>query len=294
MSDAHAFDTAIALTAQGDGAFAGQTSPAYANFIGPFGGITAAQLRQRRAAASGPARRPRRAHRQLRRRRGRRPLPAAGAPARTNRSTQHWIVEMLQGGETVATATVVTALRRDHAWGGHEAAMPAVARPADVPRTQRQGVEWLHRYDMRFVTGSLPRKWEGEGAAESLSRLWVRDEPPRPLDHRRRPGDRRRRRHRRRHRARFARGYIACVTRRSLDKLAPLVDRDPAEGGQAHGFGSDARKEDEWWRWSRRSRPRSAPSRCGVQHRRQRAYGILERRRASTSRSGRWPASAAS
>ncbi|MHB8668448.1 MAG: SDR family oxidoreductase [Burkholderiales bacterium] len=45
---------------------------------------------------------------------------------------------------------------------------------------------------------------------------------------------------------RFAReGYIACVTRRQADKLAPLVARIEAEGGKAHAFGSDARKEDE-------------------------------------------------
>jgi NAD(P)-dependent dehydrogenase (short-subunit alcohol dehydrogenase family) len=45
---------------------------------------------------------------------------------------------------------------------------------------------------------------------------------------------------------RFAReGFIACVTRRSADKLAPLVERIRAEGGQAQGFASDARQEDE-------------------------------------------------
>jgi NAD(P)-dependent dehydrogenase (short-subunit alcohol dehydrogenase family) len=44
---------------------------------------------------------------------------------------------------------------------------------------------------------------------------------------------------------RFARaGYIACVTRRSADKLAPLVDTIRAEGGEAHGFASDARQEE--------------------------------------------------
>ena len=45
---------------------------------------------------------------------------------------------------------------------------------------------------------------------------------------------------------RFAReGYTACVTRRSLDKLQPLLDQIHAEGGRAHGFASDARHEDE-------------------------------------------------
>ncbi len=44
---------------------------------------------------------------------------------------------------------------------------------------------------------------------------------------------------------RFAReGYIACVTRRTADKLEPLVARIRAEGGEAHGFGSDARSEE--------------------------------------------------
>ena len=45
---------------------------------------------------------------------------------------------------------------------------------------------------------------------------------------------------------RFAReGYIACVTRRNADKLAPLVAQIEAEGGEAHAFGSDARKEED-------------------------------------------------
>ncbi|MDE2276620.1 MAG: SDR family oxidoreductase [Burkholderiales bacterium] len=45
---------------------------------------------------------------------------------------------------------------------------------------------------------------------------------------------------------RFAReGYIACVTRRSADKLEPLLQQIRADGGQAHGFGSDARQEAE-------------------------------------------------
>ena len=43
---------------------------------------------------------------------------------------------------------------------------------------------------------------------------------------------------------RFAReGLIACMTRRSADKLTPLVERIRADGGQAHAFGSDARDE---------------------------------------------------
>jgi len=177
----HPFDTAIALQSQAEGVALGRTSPAYANFIGPYGGITAAQVMNavmqdpRRvgepvaltvnyaaALADGP-------------------YTALARPARTNRSTQHWIVELQQAGETVATATVMTAARRE-TWGGHEATMPAVPRPADVPRTPRRGVEWLNRYEMRFIEGGIPREWDGREVDESLSRLWVRDEPARPLD----------------------------------------------------------------------------------------------------------------
>ena len=44
---------------------------------------------------------------------------------------------------------------------------------------------------------------------------------------------------------RFAReGYIACVTRRTADRLQPLVEQIRADGGEAHAFGSDARQED--------------------------------------------------
>ncbi len=40
-------------------------------------------------------------------------------------------------------------------------------------------------------------------------------------------------------------GMVACVTRRNEEKLAPLVAQIEAEGGEAHGFGVDARQEDQ-------------------------------------------------
>ena len=39
-------------------------------------------------------------------------------------------------------------------------------------------------------------------------------------------------------------GYTVCATRRHADKLQPLLDEIRAQGGRAHGFGSDARDED--------------------------------------------------
>lgn len=45
---------------------------------------------------------------------------------------------------------------------------------------------------------------------------------------------------------RFARGgYTVCMTRRNAEKLQPLIDEIKAEGAEAFGFASDARKEDQ-------------------------------------------------
>jgi len=45
---------------------------------------------------------------------------------------------------------------------------------------------------------------------------------------------------------RFARGgYTVCAVRRNADKLQPLLDQIREEGGQALGFATDARKEEE-------------------------------------------------
>lgn len=45
---------------------------------------------------------------------------------------------------------------------------------------------------------------------------------------------------------RFAQGgYITCMTRRNVDKLQPLIQDIEQSGGQAFGFASDARKEDQ-------------------------------------------------
>ena len=178
----HVFDAAIALAPQGEGAWHGHTSAAYANMIGPFGGVTAAQalnavlqhpqrlghpvaftVNFAAALADGP-------------------FMVLARPARTNRSTQHWMVEMRQHERTVLTATSVTAVRRD-TWGATDMPMPDVPAVAEVPPPTRRGrVEWVNRYEMRFVAGGLPPAWDGAEGQNSRTQLWVRDNPPRPLD----------------------------------------------------------------------------------------------------------------
>ncbi|MDP3606356.1 MAG: thioesterase family protein [Polaromonas sp.] len=178
----HPFDSAVALQVQADGSFLGHTSTAYANMVGPFGGITAAQAlnavlqhSQRlgdpisltvnfaAAVADGP-------------------FTVSARPARTNRSTQHWVLEMQQNGETVLTGTAFLGLRRD-TWGADEHTMPEVPASPDVARaTGPARVEWVKRYEMRFIEGAIPLEWHGADQGASRTRLWLRDDPPRPLD----------------------------------------------------------------------------------------------------------------
>jgi acyl-CoA thioesterase len=46
-------------------------------------------------------------------------------------------------------------------------------------------VAWLQRYEVRPIVGAIPERWEGQahdGEHGSLTRMWVRDDPPRTPD----------------------------------------------------------------------------------------------------------------
>jgi acyl-CoA thioesterase len=110
------------------------------------------------------------------------PFEVRAKAARTNRSTQHWVVEVTQSDQTVLTATVFTALRRD-TWNAQDMAMPAVPCATDTPRNAGPGrVAWFDRYELRFLHGYFPADWDGSNSGDSITRLWMRDDPPRPLD----------------------------------------------------------------------------------------------------------------
>ncbi|MEN9889584.1 MAG: hypothetical protein RL559_1621 [Pseudomonadota bacterium] len=178
----HPLDEAIDLKPRAPGEFVGATHPAYANMVGPFGGTTAAQLLQ--AACLHPERIGE---------------PVAltvnfAAPvadgeiqflvraARTNRSTQHWLIEARQADAVVATASAVFALRRP-TWSAVEASMPQGVPGVDsLQRMPVAGLmPWPQRYDMRFAEGPFP-EFDEQEQTHSRSCLWVRDEPARPMD----------------------------------------------------------------------------------------------------------------
>ena len=179
----HPFDTATHLDLMDDGQFRGHTSPAYANMVGPFGGVTAACMLQApmkhaqrlgepialtvnfaSALADGE-------------------FTIAARPLRTTRSTQHWSMELSQGGEVAASGTAVFAVRRP-TWSATEATPPAsVPSPDTLPRTGIvDRLAWTQRYDMRFARGGLPESYNEEEQLDSVSQVWLRDDPPRSLD----------------------------------------------------------------------------------------------------------------
>ncbi len=43
-------------------------------------------------------------------------------------------------------------------------------------------MEWVRRYEIRHLAGSMPRLWDGTDSGSSLSQLWVRDADLRTLD----------------------------------------------------------------------------------------------------------------
>lgn len=175
----HPFNKAVALTQQSEHVWLGHTSADYANMIGPFGGITAAQTLQAAllhpqllgepvaltvnfcAALTDT------------------PFTVTAQPARTNRSTQHWRIDIQQAGEIVLTATAV---RRD-TWCAEDITASKVLPPQHVPTAGAQGrVEWLDRYEWRFLEGGVPTEWDDKDHGTSRTQLWVRDSPPRTLD----------------------------------------------------------------------------------------------------------------
>jgi acyl-CoA thioesterase len=181
MPEAHAFDRALELDTVNVDVVRGRTQPEWANMVGPFGGITAAVLL--RANESHPDRLGE-------------PVSLTvnfAAPiadgefeisrraSRTNRTNQHWIVELSQGGAVTTTATAVFGVRRD-TWSDTEAAAPAAPPPEQIAPSSRENLPvWIGMYDMRFAEGTFSGGAVQPGSS-STTTLWVRDAARRQID----------------------------------------------------------------------------------------------------------------
>ena len=178
----HLFDDATRVSA-GDSRWQGRTSDDYWAFVGPFGGATAATIL--RALIDHPQR-------------SGDPLSltvnfcapiAQGAfdldvrLIKANRSTQHWCVELSQGGADVATlATAVFAERRP-SWSHQQAAFPKSPPFEQIQPYPKVAAPWVKQYDFRFVEGHLDFSSAIKDApASAFSKLWIGDRVPRKID----------------------------------------------------------------------------------------------------------------
>jgi acyl-CoA thioesterase len=175
----HLFDDATRVT-PGDSRWQGHTSDDYWAFVGPFGGATAATIL--RALMDHPQR-------------AGDPTamtvnycaPIAQGPfdldvrlVKTNRSSQHWCVEMTQGnGEVSTLATAVFAERRP-SWSHQEAKYPPATAFEDTLPFPPIAAPWVKQYEFRFVEGEPKRG--GAGAPDAFSKLWIADRVPRKID----------------------------------------------------------------------------------------------------------------
>jgi acyl-CoA thioesterase len=178
----HLFDQATQVTA-GDSRWQGRTSEDYWAFVGPFGGVTAATIL--RALIDHPDR--------------------AGDPlaltvnycapiaegafdldvrlVKANRSSQHWSVELSQGGGEVATlATAVFAERRP-SWSHQPAAFPEAKPFEQILRYPKVAASWVKQYDLRFIEGDPDMSGSPQAIpASAFSKLWIGDRSPRKID----------------------------------------------------------------------------------------------------------------
>jgi acyl-CoA thioesterase len=178
MTD-HYFDHALQLEPQEEGHYLGHTSEHYWNMISPFGGTTIATALQAilqhpqrlgdplamTVNFAGPIQKG--------------ALTVHVTPARTGRSTQHWQIEIRQGGDAapLLTGTAVFAVRRE-TWSDTESRLPDVPGPEKLERQARAAhIPFLERYEMRYVD-SHPLS----GGEDSATQCWINDVPPRPLD----------------------------------------------------------------------------------------------------------------
>lgn len=180
----HPIDRATRLETLENKTLRGTTDEGYWNLAGPWGGITAATVM--RALLEQPER--------------------LGDPVsltlnfcapitrgdffvtvrevRTNRSTQHWYVELTQPEIGVAAnATAVFATRRK-TWGHQPARMPDVPPAANLEPMDTTGrPSWISGFDLRFVEGEIRLdRSVGDEIRGARSVLWLGDTRGRPLD----------------------------------------------------------------------------------------------------------------
>lgn len=183
----HPLDEAIQLQEEAPRRYSARPHPAYANAVGPFGGVTAALLLnaalQQHDRLGEPISQTVHFAAPIANDR----IDIEATPVRSNRSTQHWLIQAWQQDQLVAMATAVFALRRE-TWSAVDAVFPpGLPTPDQLPALSWQRPAFTRCYDLRYISGHGP-DFDSETSGQNQERpdaeslLWMRDEPPRALD----------------------------------------------------------------------------------------------------------------
>ena len=180
----HAFDAAIALAPQGEGAWQGHTSPAYANMIGPFGGVTAAQ------ALNAVLQHPQRLGEPVAFTVNFAAALADGPFLRPGPAGPHQPLDpALDRRDAAGRARRCSPRPPSRPCGATPGARPRcpcreVPRPQDVPPpgTCAAASNGSAATTCASSPGGFPAPGTAPRARTAARRLWVRDNPPRPLD----------------------------------------------------------------------------------------------------------------
>lgn len=172
----------MSLSPVGAGMVAGAPHAGYANMVGPYGGVTAAQMLQAVWLQSDRLGEPLSLTVNFCAAVADAPFTIHAEAVVTNRSTQHWMVVMRQSDKVVSTATVVCAVRRP-TWADDEVRAPDVPAPEQTPVSLWEiGRAFVDRYEWRVIEGG-PAAQLGQTSDHSRTSLWLRDAPARAIDY---------------------------------------------------------------------------------------------------------------
>ncbi len=173
----HNFDQALDFELR-DGRLFGKTHPAYANMIGPFGGITAAAMLKACIVHPDAQGEPITLTVNFAAAVQNGEFELIATPTRTGRSTQHWFVQMVQNDAVVTTATAVFATRRE-TWQATDLPFPQLAADAE-PFNRDMMPPWAQNYTFRMPGEMRDLIGKEQPNAETLHT--IQDNPPRPID----------------------------------------------------------------------------------------------------------------
>lgn len=186
INNTQAFDEALTLTPDDSNTvFTAHTAPAYQNMIGPWGGITAAALIKALSQRNDTIGQPLSLSLHYLNALAEGEYTISTEMISSTRTTQHFSVRVEQNGKPMLQALSLWGTLRE---APREAKHTQPTLPA--PETIEPDdlfMPWSKNYEFRFAKGGIrqtlnpPADQQPDESTESI--MWVRNQPPRPIDY---------------------------------------------------------------------------------------------------------------